>query len=502
MSTHWIPEAVSYQINLRSLAAREPRNAIEAANEQELKTSPLNFLTRNLPTLKELGVNLLHLMPPFPIGIQDRKGIGSPYAVRDYTAVEEEYGTLAELKELIRQAHRFDFRVIIGMVPNHTSRDHAWVTQHPEYYCRKPDGTPSFDLDWTDTAKLDYTHPGLRQSMIDIYDFWLNILGTNSSGLPDGVDGFRIDMAHFINDTTFWNEALSELRKRHQDRELLFLAECYGMDNNLDLFGRGFNAAYDDDFYKVCCHYYGLDKSGTSCILPSVDAAMSTDFRYQHEAFIEGGIAAAMETTLMRYEEALGANPNTPRLARYLDNHDEGRGLFRFGEGAALAVNQLIFLSGHAIPFLLTGQEFGALNRPSIHERIATCDKGPRMLTDDGITQQPGIEFEGNLFSRGRRMRQGWYAFFKELIQLRAAHPELVHGEFRLLQAAEDCVDSQRTVVAFERRLGDNLFRCAVNLGPDTRRLHHANLFSRPAIYGGMVDGQLRPFTSVVVRSA
>lgn len=99
-------------------------------------------------------------------------------------------------------------------------------------------------------------------------------------------------------------------------------------------------------------------------------------------------------------------------------------------------------------------------------------------------------------------MRQGWYAFFKELIQLRAAHPELVHGEFRLLQAAEDCVDSQRTVVAFERRLGDNLFRCAVNLGPDTRRLHHANLFSRPAIYGGMVDGQLRPFTSVVVRSA
>ena len=502
MSTSWIPNAINYQINLRSLAAREPRNAIEAAGEQEIKTSSLDFLTRNLPTLKKLGVNLLHLMPPYPIGVEGRKGIGSPYAARDYHAVEEEYGTLEELKMFVTQAHRFDFRVILGMVPNHTSRDHVWISEHPEYYRRDDDGVPTFDLDWSDTAKLDYTNPGLRQAMLETYDFWLSILGKDPGGVADGVDGFRIDMAHFINDKSFWNEALPELRNRHPERELLFLAECYGMENNLDLFARGFNAAYDDEFYKVCAYFYGQDDKGTSCVLPSIEAATNADFRDQHEAFMQGGIAAAMETTLMKYEERLEQSPEAPRLARYIDNHDEGRGLYRFGEGAALAVNQLIFLSGHAIPFLLTGQEFGALNRPSIHERMNICDKGRRFLQGGELRDAPGIEFEGNLFARTRRMRQGWYAFFQELIQLRLTHPELVHGEFKLLQAAEDCADNQRTVVAFERRLGDSLFRCAVNLGPETRRLHHATLFARDPIYGGLVDGALLPFTSVVVRSA
>ena len=79
-SSSWIASAVLYQINLRSLAAREPRNAIEAATEKPLAESPLAYLTRHLPRLRRLGVNTLYLLPPYPIGQFARKGIGSPYA--------------------------------------------------------------------------------------------------------------------------------------------------------------------------------------------------------------------------------------------------------------------------------------------------------------------------------------------------------------------------------------------------------------------------------------
>ena len=223
----------------------------------DLTTSPLAYLAEHLDTIKKLGVTVLHLMPPFPMGKLLRKGIGSPYAVRDYKAVDEEHGSIEELKALVESAHREGLKIILGMVPNHTSRDHVWAKAHPDYYVKAPDGTMAYDIDWTDTAKLNYEEPSLREAMIDVYDYWLSFLGNN-----DGFDGFRVDMAHFINDLTFWNDALPTLKNGHSNRQLLFMAECYGMENNIDLFARGFNAAYDDDFYKCGLYFYGSGQEG------------------------------------------------------------------------------------------------------------------------------------------------------------------------------------------------------------------------------------------------
>ena len=497
----WIPNAINYQINLRSLAAREPRNAIEAATEQDLPSSPIAYLIRNLEVLKQLGVTVLHLMPPFPMGKEARKGIGSPYAIRDYLEIDKEFGTLTEMRALVRAAHIQGLRIVLGMVPNHTSRDHVWIKEHPQYYVNDEQGTPSFDLDWSDTAKLDYTHPGLRKAMIEAYDFWLQIEGEDDDKVIQGVDGFRIDMAHFINDQGFWDEALAELKRRHPKREILFMAECYGRDNNLALFERGFNAAYDDDLYKVMQYYYGIDATGQTCLLESAEAMTNRDFAATHLAYGDRGLAGAVEHVLSAYEQALPKGEKSPRLARYTDNHDEGRGVYRFGDGGVLAMTQLFFLLGRTIPFLLTGQEFGAMNRPSIHTRFGICDKGRRILTDTEVREEPGIEFEGNLFARDRRHRLGWYAFYQDIIALRLQNPELVHGDFRLLEAGEKCPQNQRTVVAFERKHHDSIIRCAVNLGPETRTLAHASLFQHPPLYGAMADGRLAPFTSVVVRS-
>jgi glycosidase len=303
-------------------------------------------------------------------------------------------------------------------------------------------------------------------------------------------------MAHLINDRSFWDEAIPELRRRHADRELLFLAECYGTANNLDLFARGINAAYDDDFYKLWLYAYGVGADGATRLRLSPQAEHNADFRDKLDAFRAGGLAAAAARALQNYER--GAPGKGPWLARYTDNHDEGRGLYRFGAGGTRAAMRLAFLSGHCLPFLLAGQEFGALNRPPIHERIGPCDKGRRRLDDRGEREEAGVEFEGNLFARGRDERQAWRAFYRELIQLRRARRELREGAFATLDAGEEAAPAERTVLAFERRLGRRALRCAVNLGPEPRRLARADRFAGRWLYGRLDQDRLGAFEAVV----
>ena len=496
---HWIASSVIYQINLRGLAAREPRNAIEAAKEKPLTESPLAYVAKNLAAIKKLGANVLYFMPPYPIGHAFRKGIGSPYSIRDFRAIEPEYGTLDEMKDLVRRAHKLGFKVIFDITPNHTSRDNVWITRHPEFYVKREDGAVFFDCDWSDTAKLDYTQPALRREMTAIYDYWLSFLGPDAKGQPDGIDGFRLDMAHFINDKSYWDEAMPDLRARHAGRELLFLAECYGIGNNIDLFDRGINAAYDDDFYKVCANFYGITEDGTSTIVPAAGLAGNHDFKDRYEAFLHGGIAGAFERALLNYEEKY-RKQGAPFVARYSDNHDEGRGFYLFGPEATKAVNMLVFMAPRTLPFILTGEEFGAVNRPPIHDRMNPIGKRRRIQCADHVREQESVEFEGNSFARDPAERAAIYRLFQDLIRLRTKNKEFVRGGFHLIDAGEDCQPSQRAVVAFERTLGNSTVCCAVNLGPHPRRLRHAERFAGAPLFGALHDGVLPAFSAVAVR--
>lgn len=494
----WIASSVIYQINLRGLAAREPRNAIEAAQEKKLADSPLAYVTKNLGVIKKLGANVLYFMPPYPIGHAFRKGIGSPYSSRDFKSIEPEYGSLQDMKKLVRRAHLLGFKVIFDITPNHTSRDHVWFKSHPEFYVKRDNGEIFYDCDWSDTAKLDYTQPALRREMVKIYDYWLSILGKNAKGQPDGIDGFRLDMAHFINDKSFWNEAMPELRARHAGRELLFLAECYGIGNNLDLFERGINAAYDDDFYKVAANLYGLTEAGESAIVPAGGLAGNGDFKDRYEAFLSDGIAGAFARALLNYEEKLG--PGEPYVARYSDNHDEGRGFYLYGPGATKAINQLVFLAPRTLPFILTGEEFGAVNRPPIHDRMNPIGKRRRIVNGDHVREQESVEFEGNSFARDPKERAAIYRFFKDLIKLRRTQRALSEGTFRLIDVDEVAPRAQRCVIAFERQLGNQTLRCAVNLGPEPRTLKQAKAFHGKRLFGQLDQGTLAPFSSIVVQ--
>ncbi|MGL1321178.1 alpha-amylase family glycosyl hydrolase, partial [Vibrio parahaemolyticus] len=79
------------------------------------------------------------------------------YAVSDYTAINPEYGTLADWKALVKQAHAMGFKVLIDWVPNHTGADHRCLVTHPDFYVRDSiTGKAISQFDWTDTRKLNY----------------------------------------------------------------------------------------------------------------------------------------------------------------------------------------------------------------------------------------------------------------------------------------------------------------------------------------------------------
>jgi hypothetical protein len=231
----------------------------------------------------------------------------------------------------------------------------------------------------------------------------------------------------------------------------------------------------------------------------SREAFGNADFSSKAEAFASSGIAAAFEKAIMDYETDDDSSTG-PWVARYTDNHDEGRGVYRFGDGAVRAVSRLVFLSGHCLPFLLCGQEFGAANRPTIHDRVSPCDKGFRVCGPDceQCGETPGVEFEGNIFARGARQRERWYRFYRDLIDLRAAHPALRRGSTALYDVGEACGKHDRTVVGLERTWGDSMIRCAVNMGPEPRRLKHLSGLAGDVLYGSLDGGTLDPFEAIV----
>ena len=144
---------------------------------------------RDLERIKGLGVDVVWLMPIHPVGEQCRKGsLGSPYAIRDYRAVDPEYGTLEDFTRLVDAIHQLGMKCIIDVVYNHTSPDSVLAREHPEWFYRRPDGGFGNRVgDWWDVIDLDYSQPGLWDYQIETLKYWASM-----------VDGFRCDVAPLV----------------------------------------------------------------------------------------------------------------------------------------------------------------------------------------------------------------------------------------------------------------------------------------------------------------
>jgi cyclomaltodextrinase len=290
----WVRGGVIYEIY--------PRQFSEAGN--------FAGVTAQLDRLQELGVNILWLMPVHPIGQEKKKGpVGSPYAVRDYYAVNPDYGTAADLKRLVSEAHRRGLKVIIDIVANHTSWDSVMM-KTPEFYVRDAAGKVTYPHDWSDVAELNYDSPALRRYMIDMLKSWLR---------EYDLDGFRCDVAGEVP-TDFWEQARAELDKVKPD--ILLLAEA----DKPELLVRAFDLDYS----------WPLHGTLNDVMQGRKDA---------------GAFRQTWEADEAKY-------PRGALRMRFSDNHDERRAVARFGEGGALAASALMFtLDG--VPMLYNGMEVG-----------------------------------------------------------------------------------------------------------------------------------------------
>ncbi len=304
----WVRDGVVYEIYPRAFSSQ----------------GNFNGITARLDDLKNLGVTILWLMPIHPIGQEKKKGtIGSPYAVRDYYAINSDYGTGEDLKKLINEAHRREMKVIIDIVANHTSWDNV-LMKHPEFYVHDANGRITYPHDWSDVAELNYDNPELRRYMIDMLKYWVREFD---------LDGFRCDVAEEVP-TDFWENARAELERLKPD--IVMLAEAHKPELLLK--------AFDFD-YSWPLH------SALTRVLQRGDGA--AELRKE-------------------WEKELREWPRGALHMRFSDNHDERRAIARFGEPGALAASAFIFtLDG--VPLLYNGMEVGDTTEsgaPALFEKL------------------------------------------------------------------------------------------------------------------------------------
>ena len=183
----WSKNATLYEVNVRQYTPEGTFKAFET----------------HLPRLKELGVKILWIMPINPISEKNRKGkLGSYYSVKDYKAINPEFGTLDDFKNLVNKAHAMGFKVIIDWVPNHTGWDNQWIFDHKDWYTQDSLGNviPP-NPDWSDIADLNFDSKPMRRAMIDAMDFWIK---------ETDIDGFRCDVAWGVPQD-FWDQARASI---------------------------------------------------------------------------------------------------------------------------------------------------------------------------------------------------------------------------------------------------------------------------------------------------
>jgi len=293
-----IPEhIIMYEVNIRVFSSE----------------GDLAGVTSRLDQIGALGVNVLWLMPIFPIG--QLNSVNSPYCVQNYTEVNPEFGTFSDLLVLVDSAHSKDMAVILDWVANHTAWDNPWI-ENDSWYTQvngeiiHPEGT-----NWQDVADLNYDNNEMRLAMIDALNFWIQ---------EANIDGYRFDAADFVP-FDFWQQALNVVDSA-TDRELIFLAEGARADH----FTAGFQMNFSWNFYNQMKNVYN------------------------------GQPATLLYTTHITEYQNIPAGKNK---LRFTTNHDESAWdatpitLFNEENGALTASVITIYMGG--VPLIYGSQEVG-----------------------------------------------------------------------------------------------------------------------------------------------
>ena len=295
----------------------------------------------DLERIKALGADVIWLMPIHPIGKKGKKGsLGCPYSISDYRTVNPDYGTMEDFRHLVDTIHGLGMKCIIDVVYNHTSQDAVLLTQHPEFYWRKADGSFGNRFGyWSDVYDLDYVNKDLWDYQIQTLKFWASM-----------VDGFRCDVASLVP-VEFWKQArraVSEVRPN-----CIWLAESVHRTFVAEARKQSLDIWTDAQLYE----------------------AFDMEYQYDiHEKFMDcfkGEIP--FNRALPAYLDALNGQeviyPENYIKLRFLENHD----VRRFAElcpDRERRMQWLRFMFFQKGPMLIYGgQEFSCTEVPSLFEK-------------------------------------------------------------------------------------------------------------------------------------
>ncbi len=244
------------QLAMKEYAPEEMENAViyEVNIRQYSPEGTFEAFTRDIPELKKLGVKVLWVMPVQPISMTKRKAtgdksieditdpeerkkyLGSYYAISDYTAVNQDYGTIEDFKKLVDTAHENGIYVILDWVANHTGWDHKWIKEHPEFYQKNSKGEVTDPLNpetgeswgWTDVAHLVYEDKGIYDAMANEMIYWVK---------ETNIDGFRCDVADNVK-LDFWEFVYPKLT---MEKPVFMLMESNKPEYLKSVFDMGYN---------------------------------------------------------------------------------------------------------------------------------------------------------------------------------------------------------------------------------------------------------------------
>ena len=475
----WWKRAVVYQIYPRSFQDSNGDGVGDLAG-----------IVQRLDYLKWLGVDAVWLSPIYPSPMRD-----FGYDVADYTGVDARFGSLQDFDLLVARSHALNIRLILDVVPNHTSDEHPWFVssrqsrQHPrrDWYIWRdplPEGGPpnnwrsvtggsAWSLDKRTgqyylhsflpfQPDLNWRNPKVRLAVLDTFRFWLE----------RGVDGLRIDMVDFlIKDETFRDEPDANYTfpeaKYHLNqpeivdalREIRQVTDAYPERVAIGEVNPDLNVTQT-------AYYYG---QGDLLQQPFNFGLLKLPFE-----------AAALKAYIRDYERALpsGAWPNYT-----LGNHDTPRLASRLGQtGGRLAALLLLTLRG--TPYLYYGDELGLENVsiPSKQVQDPWEARHPGQGRDRCRTPLPWNGNDKAGFSEGapwlpigeengrrnvdaqREDEQSILLLYRRLIAIRRRSPALLLGDIKVL-------DSSPVMLMYERVLGSDRMIVALNTGVASERV-------------------------------
>lgn len=292
---------------------------------------------KDLHRIKALGTDIVWLMPIHPLGEKARKGsLGSPYAIRDYRAINPEFGTMEDFTRLVEDIHSHGMKCIIDVVYNHTAPDSVLSQAHPEWFYHKPDGSFGNRVgDWTDIIDLDYSDPGLWDYQIETLKMWARY-----------VDGFRCDVAPLVP-LAFWLRAREEVETIRPG--CLWLAESVEMHFIRAMRSRGFDAHSDSELYQAFDICYDYD--------------IWDDF----QGVFSGKVP--LETYAEDLNRQEGIYPGNYVKLRCLENHDRPRVASLVPNDRSLHNWTAFNFFQKGITLIYAGQEAAVSHTPSLFDR-------------------------------------------------------------------------------------------------------------------------------------